>query len=80
MNTPIPPKCLSVEVNDVTRSIIRLDHGCSAVRDRATEAEAVEEEPAEAQLPTMSLGKNSDALKPFRDSWEASCPKSLTRN
>src|SRR5437870_2585685 len=25
MNTPIPPKCLSVEINGVTRSMIRLD-------------------------------------------------------
>jgi hypothetical protein len=25
MNTPIPPKCLSIEMNDITRSMIRLD-------------------------------------------------------
>jgi hypothetical protein len=26
MNTPTPPKCLSVEINDVTRPMIRLSH------------------------------------------------------
>jgi hypothetical protein len=25
MNTPIPPKCLSIEINDVIGSMIRLD-------------------------------------------------------
>ena len=26
MNTPIPPKCLSIEINDDTRSMIRRDY------------------------------------------------------
>jgi len=47
MNTPILPKCLSIEVNDVTRSMIRLDQ---LPFDWASEDSAVPEQ-ALAGLP-----------------------------
>jgi hypothetical protein len=71
MNTPTPPKCLSVEINDVTRSMIRLDQPSFAgtSEDSATPEQALTGFPdsaARLRLPNASGQKceNTGVPKP----------------